>query len=178
MTTMTTEEEFSHGADSQGSAGPAAPADVELPIEGYVELDLSVDRLWQVFADVRGWPRWNKCFWWARVTGGELEVGATLYWFFNPIRPWYLYKMPAVARIVECEPARKVTWEVTKLPGFRARHSYLFEAKGDDRCRFGSWEVAEGPLYRALRRFWLAHFHYVCQSSLAGARALSEKEGR
>jgi hypothetical protein len=64
--------------------------DTELPIEGSVELDMSVERLWQIFSNVPNWPRWNACFWWARVWGGELKVDTLLYWCFNPIRPLYL----------------------------------------------------------------------------------------
>jgi hypothetical protein len=150
--------------------------DAALPIEGSVELDMSVERLWQIFSDVPNWPRWNACFWWARVLGGELKVGTLLYWCFNPIRPLYLYKMPAIAHIVECAPQRLVTWEVTFPPGFHALHSYHFEGLEENRCRFGSWEVAEGPIYQVGRRFWLAHFRYVCRSSLAGAQTLAKGE--
>jgi len=70
-----------------------------------------------------------------------------------------------------------VTWEVS-APGFHALHSYRFAALGPEHCRFGSWEVAEGPTYRALRPFWLAHFRYVCRESLAGARMLAASPGR
>ncbi len=148
-------------------------ADPELPIAGTAEVSLSAERLWEVFADVRGWPDWNPCMWWARVSGGELREGATLYWAFNPIRPRYLYKLPAVARIVELEPQRRVAWEVS-MPGFHALHRYEIEPLGPDRCRFGSWEVAEGPMYRRLRRFWLAHFRFVCRASVAGAAELGQ----
>ena len=126
------------------------------------------------FADVPAWRDWNPCIAWARVSGGELKEGATLYFAFKPIRRHYLYRMPAVAKIVECDPPRKVTWEAS-APGFHAHHSYLFEPLGPDSSRFGSWEVAEGPAYRLMRRFWLAHFRFVCDQSLAGARALSER---
>ena len=73
---------------------------------------------------------------------GELREGATLYWAFNPIRPRYLYKMPAMARIAEYEVGRRVAWEVS-TPGFHALHRYSIEPVEGDRCRFGSWEVAE-----------------------------------
>ena len=146
------------------------PPDPALPVEGWTEVDVPVERLWTVFCDVRRWPGWNPCIWTARVQGGPLEVGARLIWAFNAMRWWYPYKLPAVARIVECEHARKVTWEV-RLAGFHALHSYLFEPLGDGRCRFGSWEIARGPMYRALRPFWLAHFRYVCRASLDGARS-------
>jgi pimeloyl-ACP methyl ester carboxylesterase len=133
-----------------------------------------LERLWRVFSDVAAWPEWNPCFRWVRAIDGELRAGIRLVWIFNPIRPSYRYRLPAVARVVECEPERKVTWEVS-LPGFYARHSYLFESLGPDRCRFGSWEVAEGPAYRRFRRFWLAHFRYVCRSSTEGARSINDR---
>ena len=149
---------------------PGWPPDPALPVEGWTEVDLPLERLWAVFSDVRGWRQWNPCIWVTRVQDGELAVGSRLVWAFNAMRWWYPYKLPALARVVECEPARKVTWEV-RLPGFHALHSYLFEPLGEARCRFGSWEVAEGPTYRTLRPFWLAHFRYVCRASLDGARA-------
>jgi polyketide cyclase/dehydrase/lipid transport protein len=156
-------------AGERGEIGAESP----LPIEGSVDLVMPVERLWERFVDVERWPEWNPCIWRSRVREGELRKGATLAWVFNPIKPAYLYKLPARARIVEFEPHDRVTWEVN-APGFHAVHSYRFADLGSDRCRFGSWEVAEGPSYRALRRFWLAHFRYVCRASLTGARALAE----
>ena len=132
---------------------------------------MPVERLWEVFLDVPRWPDWNPCIWKAGVRGGELRAGAQLVWAFNPIKPAYAYKLPAMAEIVEFERCDRITWEVS-LPGFHAVHAYLFAPLGEGRCRFGSWEVAEGPAYRRLRRFWNAHFRYVCRESLAGAAAL------
>jgi hypothetical protein len=137
-----------------------------------VQLEMSVDRLWEIFLDVPAWSQWNPCIWRSSVRGGELREGAKLVWAFNPIQRRYLYKLPAVAEIVEVFPRRRVTWEVS-APGFHALHSYRFAELGSDRCSFGSWEVAEGPSFRALRRFWLAHFRYVCTQSLSGARSLA-----
>lgn len=155
------------------SCPPGWPPDPALPVEGFADVDLSADRMWATFADVRRWHRWNPCIWRARIQGGELEVGAQLRWVFNPIRTWYPYKLPAVARIVEVEPGRKVTWEV-RAGGLHALHSYLIEPVDDGHCRFGSWEIAQGPGFRWLRPFWLAHFRYVCRASLDGARALGD----
>jgi uncharacterized protein YndB with AHSA1/START domain len=161
------------GPVPQGKRGGIAPV-APLPVEGSVELAMPVDRLWQAFLDVEQWPRWNPCIWRSRVRGGELREGATLVWVFNPIRSRYPYKMPASAGIVELEPHDRVTWEVS-MPGFHALHSYRFAELGTDRCRFGSWEVAEGRVYRATRRFWLAHFRYVCSASLSGAQTLATR---
>lgn len=144
---------------------------------GWVTLDVPVAEAWRIFADVAAWPRWNPSFRWARAVRGRPGVGVLLVWVFGPIRWWFPYLMPAIARIVEWEPERRVTWEVRALPGFWARHSYLFEPLGPDRCRFGSWEVAEGVVFRRTRRFWLAHFRYVCRSSLVGATRWTSPSG-
>jgi len=151
--------------------------DPELPIEGSVEVDLPLAELWRIFTRVRRWPDWNPCFRIAGVRGGSLAEGRTLLWAFEPIKPHYLYKLPAIATLAEVLPAQRVTWEVTALPGFHARHSYWMEAIGQERSRFGSWEVAEGPLYKLLRPFWLAHFRFVRDASLQGAASLGANRG-
>ncbi|HEU0023936.1 MAG TPA: SRPBCC family protein [Thermoleophilaceae bacterium] len=158
------------GPEPSGRRGTIAHS-MPLPVEGSAEVAMPVERLWSIFLDVRRWPEWNPCFWRSGVKGGEMRVGASLRFAFNPIEGRYLYKLPGSAEIVELVPHDRVTWEVT-APGFHALHSYRFAAVGSERCRFGSWEVAEGPTYRALERFWLAHFRYVCRESLAGARGL------
>jgi hypothetical protein len=133
---------------------------------------MAVERLWGSFLDVERWHEWNHCISRARVAEGELREGAELRWSFRPIRPYLPYRLPAQAEIVEFEPKDRVTWEVS-APGFHAVHSYRFQSLGPDRSRFGSWEVAEGPTFGALRAFWLAHFRFVCRESLAGARRLA-----
>lgn len=148
-----------------------------LPITGTVELDLPIAELWASFVDVPRWPEWNRCMHRAKVKEGELRQGATLVWSFNAIKPALLYKLPARAEIVEFEPHAVVAWEV-KAPGFHALHRYLFADLGDGRSSFGSWEVAEGPTYKLLKPFWLAHFRYVCRESLAGAQRLAGTQDR
>lgn len=155
----------------RGAIVPTPP----LPIQGSVDVDMAVERLWELFVDVRRWPEWNRCVWRSGLRTGELRIGATLVLAFNPIRPRYLYKLPAIAEIVELERHDRVTWEGS-APGLHVLHSYRFRRLDGERCRFGSWEVAEGPLYRATQRFWLAHFRYVCGESLAGAQALPERD--
>jgi len=154
------------------SSRPERSKDDGSPTGGWTSVAMPVDALWQVFADVPGWPRWNACFRWVRAT--ELREGATLVWVFGPVRPWLPYRLPAVARLIHVEPGRRVTWEVD-LPGFHAVHSYMFEDAGNGTARFGSTEVADGPVYEALRPFWLAHFRWVCRESLAGAARLPRR---
>lgn len=71
------------GATPTGRKGSIA-GEPPLPIQGAVEVDMPVERLWDAFTDVSGWSRWNPCFRWSRVLGGELRLGATLVWTFNP----------------------------------------------------------------------------------------------
>ncbi len=154
--------------------------DPELPVAGSTEVAMSVERLWAIFADVRAWPSWNPCMWTATASGAAslaegspLAQGESLIWAFNPIQPAYLYRLPVVARLVEVIPRSRVSWEVTIIPGMWALHTYWMEAVDDERSRFGSWEVAEGPVYRFMRPFWQAHFRFVRDASLKGARELA-----
>lgn len=140
------------------------------PVHGSVDVDIPADVLGTAFNQANLWPRWNACMAWVR--NHNLKVGQQLVWVFEPIRPWYLYLFPAVATIVEVEPLRKVSWEVTALPGFFARHTYTIEDLGDGRSRFSSWEQGTGPFFRATSAFWIAHFEFVKNRSLQGARLL------
>lgn len=147
------------------------------PIAGTVEVDIPIAKLWEVFSNPHRWPQWNACFFWAYEP--KLELGGRLIWIFQPIKKWMLYKMPAIARIVELEEGRKVTWEVTILPGFYALHTYHLEDLGNGRSRFGSWEKACGWSLRLMKCFWIAHFKFVCDASLAGAKRLeAEMRGK
>lgn len=155
---------------SGGSADLLARSTDMEPITGSVDVAVPHDVLWKAFDQPSLWSRWNPCFFWCH--NQRLRLGDKLVWCFEPIRPWFGYKMPAIANIVELEPGKKVTWEVTALPGFYARHTYSIEALPDGRSRFTSWEQASGWGFRLTRRFWLAHFTFVKNRSLAGARTL------
>ncbi|GGW58690.1 hypothetical protein GCM10010503_39730 [Streptomyces lucensis JCM 4490] len=150
-----------------------ARADDMRPIEGTVEVAVPADVLWDVFRRPDLWPCWNACMAWVGTT--SLVKGGRLVWAFEPLRWWYPYRMPAAATLVEVTEGRQVTWEVTAFPGFLARHTYTIEETGPGRCRFSSWEQASGPAFRTMRSFWLAHFTFVKNASLQGARLLEAR---
>lgn len=161
--------------DKNLSKKDALAASTEMtPVEGTVEVDIPATVLWEAFRHADWWARWNECFYWAR--NRDLVLGEKLIWCFQPIRLWYPYKMFAIANIVELEKEKKVTWEVTALPGFYARHTYHIEDLGDGRSRFGSWEQAMGAQIRfaPTKKFWTAHFTFVKDRSLEGASRLEE----
>lgn len=149
-----------------------ATSDDMEPIAGTVEIEIPAEILWQCFEHANWWPLWNRCFLW--VHNKDLILGDHLVWCFQPVRWWYLYKMPAMATVVEIETGRKVSWEVRILPGFYAKHIYHVEKLGDGRSRFGSWEKAMGWSFRLMKGFWVAHFNFVRDCSLQGARRLEK----
>lgn len=149
------------------------------PVEGTVDVDVPISVLWEAFTHADWWPRWNRCMLWVR--NRDLVHGRQLLWVFRPIRRWYPYVLPAIAKIVEVRNEDRVTWEITILPGFYARHTYHVEDLGDGRTRFGSWEKAMGRGFRVMKWFWVPHFVFVKDRSLEGASALERvyrREGR
>ena len=138
------------------------------PVHGTVDIDVPAPVLWQCFKDASLWARWNPCMYWA--SNRDLVLGQKLIWAFEPLRWWYFYKLPGVANLIEVEENRKVTWEVVIMPGFYARHTYSIEDLGDGRSRFGSWEKANGPMFRALEVLLGGALH-LRQRSIAARRA-------
>lgn len=147
-------------------------SDAMAPVDGSVVVDVPPAEFWEVFARPDLWPEWNDSFCWVR--NRDLVRGERLVWLFEPIRPVYLYRMPAVAEIVVREERSRVTWEVGSFPGFYALHTYYLEPAEGGGTRFGSWEKAMGWSFRALKGFWLAHFEFVNRCSLDGARRLED----
>jgi glyoxylase-like metal-dependent hydrolase (beta-lactamase superfamily II) len=149
----------------------AGSADM-VPVEGTVDVDVPVSTLWEAFTRTDLWPRWNRCMLWVR--NRDLVRDRRLLWAFRPLRRWYPYVLPAVARIVEVKDKKRVTWEITALPGFYARPPGPSCGKCGGRTRFGSWEKAMGRGFRLMRWFWVPHFVFVKDRSLEGARLLEE----
>lgn len=158
--------------DQEKAARLLASRDM-VPVQGTVDVDIPIETLWAFFAHANFWPRWNRCFFWAK--NKNLVKGDHLIWTFQPIKPWLPYKMWAIANIVELAPQSKVTWEVVALPGMYARHTYHMEDLGNGRTRFGSWEQGTGWSFRPMRWFWLRHFTFVKDESLLGAQRLEEQ---
>jgi hypothetical protein len=159
-------------ADEERRAAALAASTAMEPVAGTVDVDIPADKLWAAFSRPDLWPRWNRCMLFVR--NRELVLGDHLVWAFEPIEWWLIYKLPAIATIVDLDPDRKVTWEITAVPGFYARHSFTVEDLGGGRSRFGSWEQAMGPTLEATKAFWIAHFSFVRDASLEGARLLED----
>jgi glyoxylase-like metal-dependent hydrolase (beta-lactamase superfamily II) len=139
-------------------------------VEGAVDVDVPPDVLGSAFFRPHLWPAWNTCIAWVR--NHELRLGDRLVFLFEPVRPWLPYRLPCTSRISQLEPNRRVTWEVTALPGFYARHTYSITPLSGGRSRFSSSEQAAGPSFRAARALWLAHFNFVKERSMQGVRLL------
>ncbi len=159
------------GNDGARARYLAGTHDME-PVQGTVDVDIPIDIFWECFRRANYWPRWNKCFFWGH--NRDLKIGKHLIWAFQPIKPQYLYKMWSIANIVEVEDRKKVTWEVTALPGMYARHTYHVEDLGNGRTRFGSWEQGTGGGFNLIKKFWIIHFTFVKDESLKGAAMLEQ----
>jgi glyoxylase-like metal-dependent hydrolase (beta-lactamase superfamily II) len=156
-----------------------AESDDMVPVEGTVDVGVPISTLWEAFTRADLWPRWNRCMLWVR--NHDLIPERQLIWAFRPIRRWYPYILPAIAKIVEVKDRDRATWEVTALPGFYARHTYHMKDLGRGRTRFGSWEKATGWGFRLTKWFWIPHFVFVKDRSLEGARLLERvylREGK
>src|SRR5919107_3511068 len=149
------------------------------PVEGTVDVEVPLSILWKAFTRAELWPRWNRCMLWVR--NRDLIQDKQLLWAFRSIRRWYPYILPAIAKIVEVRNEDRVTWEITTLPGFYARHTYHMKDLGGGRTRFGTWERATGWGFRLTKWFWISHFVFVKDRSSEGVRFLEEvyrREGR
>jgi hypothetical protein len=149
-------------------------------VEGIGDLKVPLSTLWKALTRAANlWPRSNRCMLWVR--NRDLVRGKQLLWAFWPIRWWYPYILPAIAKIVEVRNQYRVTWEVTALPGFYARSTYHMKNLGGSPSRFGSWERVTGWGFRPTKWLYIPHFVFAKDRSLEGARFLEEaylREGK
>jgi len=120
-------------------------------VEASIEVAAPAARIWETFADLSSWHRWNSVL--RRVTyqgDGRLAPGAT---FRCTIRPFAL-PISFVAVVTEARPPTHIVWE-TRKPGLTARHSFVCEG-GDRHVHLISREEFSGPTLRAAGPFFPA----------------------
>jgi len=105
-------------------------------------VDAPQERVWRLFSDIEGWPRWNPiCQEAAMVKGRPWEVGSR---FRFTIKPWWL-AMNITPTVVESDAPRQVTW-LGRWPGFYGQHTFAFEPE-EAGTRVISRELFGGPLH-------------------------------
>jgi hypothetical protein len=120
-------------------------------VEASVEIAASAARLWETFADLSSWPRWNTVLRGVTYQGdGRLALGTT---FRCTIQPFGL-PISFEAVVTEARPPTHLVWETHKA-GLTARHSFVCE-EVDRRVRLISREQFRGPALRAAGPFFPA----------------------
>ncbi|GAA0699148.1 SRPBCC family protein [Kitasatospora atroaurantiaca] len=93
-----------------------------------VDVAAAPDRVWEVLADIEGWPRWTVSMTSVRLlSGGPVAVGSEA-----EVRQPKLTS--AVWRVTELEPGRSFEWRCEN-PGFTTIGTHRIEPLGEDRSR-------------------------------------------
>ncbi len=111
-------------------------------IEEKIEIQAPLSRVWQVFASLAAWERWNSvCQDCCLLEGEEMAAGTC---FAFKLRP---YRLPIEIqlRITKCDPGREVVWEGKRL-GVYGVHRFAFQEQGD-KVILTSTEELGGPLF-------------------------------
>lgn len=121
--------------------GEADEAAAGIVVERSVAIDAPPARVWEVFAAIDRWPRWNPvCLAAGHVAGRRWSRGASIRvrFRFGPLR------FTVKPRLIAVEPGRRVVWTGNGY-GLQGLHAFHFEEDGGG-TRVTSREVFSGPL--------------------------------
>ena len=113
-----------------------------------IEIDASVERVWEILTDFASYPQWNPFI---RQISGELKVGERLEVRLEPPDSRGITLRPTVLR---AEPNRVMRWVGPLLVRglFDGEHSLATEPLEGNRVRFVQHEAFKGVLVRLLAR--------------------------
>ena len=114
----------------------AAPA----VARGEIDIAARPEVVWDVLADIEGWPRWNASIASAELDG-ELAPGSTFRWKAGP--------GTITSTLRHVDPPRELGWTGTTF-GIKAVHVHRLEQRGDS-TRVTSEESWAGLPVRLLR---------------------------
>ena len=110
-------------------------------IKAVVQINAPLQRVWNVFADIRHWKDWNPVCRECRFEAGNALVkGACISFELNPL----ILPMRIAPQVTHCAPGKKVVWEGSRL-GIHAAHEFDFNEKSGG-VELVSTEVFSGPL--------------------------------
>ncbi|WP_406036654.1 SRPBCC family protein [Micromonospora sp. NBC_00898] len=103
------------------------------------EVAADLDRVWAVQVDVEGWPEWAPSVRSVRrLEPGPLTLGSSARLEQPGLRP-------AVWRVTEFDPPRRLVWE-SAAPGVRSRGEHRLTSLPDGRVRVELALAQTGPL--------------------------------
>ena len=117
-------------------------------LHSQIEIDASVERVWDILTDFASYPQWNPFI---RTISGELKVGERLKVRLEPPDSRGITLRPTV---LSAEPKRLMRWVGHLLvPGlFDGEHSLATESLGENHVRFVQHEAFKGVLVSLLAR--------------------------
>ena len=86
-----------------------------------IEIDASIDRIWQLLTDVDRWTDWHPLISEAKLDG-LFKVGTSFRWKSGGSE--------IVSTLQEVEPQQRITW-TGKVFGIQAIHVWILEPQGD-----------------------------------------------
>jgi len=105
------------------------------------------ERVWRVFTDLEGWPRWNDVARSPKHRKGEpWTLGAEVAF---TVKPWWK-SLRICAEVIEVRRPTAVTW-VGSSGGIFGKHTFMFEADGEGTLAT-TMEIFSGP---GLGLMWL-----------------------
>lgn len=119
----------------------AASVDLDAPVRASAEgwIAAPPERVWDVQADLRTWPRWNPAV--SRIDlRGPLEPGTVFTWKAGGL--------PIRSVLREVDRPRRLAWS-GRAPGIRAEHVWVFSEEGQG-TRVETEESFSGLLPRIL----------------------------
>jgi len=148
-------------------------------IEASVVIDRPVEDVWKFISDWNNAPKWNT---WrearglleAKVTSeGPSGVGTTVQ------SRWSTRPHLAMSRIMEYEPGRKFTVEVTSPQMIRGTRESLSLENIEGRTKFNSaWELKFNGLFRLLGAFQIGRFRGFNEARIGNVKRILESEAK
>lgn len=113
-----------------------------MKIEAVIQINASLQRVWDVFSDIGNWKDWNPVCRECRFEeGSALVKGACISFELNPIMVVAIRIAPVVTH---CEPGKKVVWTGDRL-GIYAEHEFYF-TENEAGVELKSIEHFSGPM--------------------------------
>ncbi|PIP38251.1 MAG: hypothetical protein COX19_13775 [Desulfobacterales bacterium CG23_combo_of_CG06-09_8_20_14_all_51_8] len=110
-------------------------------IEAAVQIHAPLQRVWDVFADIRHWKDWNPVCRECRFEAGSALVkGACISFELSPV----ILPMRIAPVVTHCEPGKKVVWTGSRL-GIHAVHEFYFTENANG-VELKSIEYFTGPM--------------------------------
>jgi hypothetical protein len=110
-------------------------------IEGTIQINASLQRVWDVFSDISNWGEWNPvCRECQFETGNALVKGACISFELNPV----VLPIRISPVVNQCEPGKKLVWSGSRF-GIHAVHEFYFE-ENENGVKLTSIEHFKGPM--------------------------------